>query len=338
MNDLTASCNELLTPLFLTAGAVIHALDNEQDVRKFGGLQQILLFSYTCLLIGNLALVGTPFLTGFYSKDVILELASAYYSLSANFGLLLTTFSVLTTSYYSFRLLFMVFHSADTQRQSLKTTNLSKQSAKASHDAPWVMMGVLIFLSLGSIYAGWFFKPMFIGLGTDFWNNSLLIHPQSCVAVESEFLPQSVKLLPLGATLFGGLLAYGFVNFNVQKSYALASGNLKHVYAFLNQRWLYDKLLNETIAYPSFKLGFSFVKVFDKGLLELLPVFGLALPRGLTRLSSKLAQTQSGLIPHYATLMIFTALVALTLLSFENAVLFLDTRIALLLASALIFI
>ena len=328
--------NELLTPLFLTAGAVIHALDNEQDVRKFGGLQQILLFSYTCLLIGNLALVGTPFLTGFYSKDVILELASAYYSLSANFGLLLTTFSVLTTSYYSFRLLFMVFHSAD--GQSLKTTNLSKQSAKASHDAPWVMMSVLIFLSLGSIYAGWFFKPMFIGLGTDFWNNSLHIHPQNCVAVESEFLPQSVKLLPLGASVFGGLLAYGFVNFNVQKSYALASGNLKHVYAFLNQRWLYDKLLNETIAYPCFKLGFSFVKVFDKGLLELLPVFGLALPRGLTSLSSKLALTQSGLIPHYATLMIFTALVALTLLSFENAVLFLDTRIALLLASSLIFI
>ena len=145
MNDLTASCNELLTPLFLTAGAVIHALDNEQDVRKFGGLQQILLFSYTCLLIGNLALVGTPFLTGFYSKDVILELASAYYSLSANFGLLLTTFSVLTTSYYSFRLLFMVFQVVATKpksrlRRSLKpfvkrsarTTKIFQQSSRVT--------------------------------------------------------------------------------------------------------------------------------------------------------------------------------------------------------------
>lgn len=319
--------------LFLTAGAVIHALDNEQDVRKFGGLQQILLFSYTCLLIGNLALVGTPFLTGFYSKDVILELAFSQYSLSANFGYALTCFSVLTTSYYSFRLLFLVFHAVKS-----KTSNLYKQSAIHSHDADYVMIGVLGFLALGSIYAGWLFKPMFIGLGSDFWNNSIFIMPQQCVMVESEFLPQSVKLLPLAATLLGGVLAYSFIVLRVRWSYDSASRTLRSVYTFLNQRWLYDKLLNEGIGYPCYKLGFSFVKVFDKGLLELLPVFGVALPRSLQSLSLKLGWTQSGLIYHYATIMIFTALCALTLLSFDSAVLFVDGRVAMLMASALIFI
>lgn len=316
--------------LFLTAGAVIHALANQQDIRKFGGLQQVLIFSYTSLLIGTLALVGTPFLTGFYSKDVILELAYARYSLSANFSYLLTTFSVLTTSYYSFRLLFMCFNT-----QGLKVTNLHKDSAKHVHDADWVMLLVLVILALGSIYAGWFFKPMFIGLGTDFWNNSLVMHQSSNVFIEAEFLPQSVKLLPLLGTILGGVLAYVFTILYVKQSYAYASTYLRQLFIFLNQRWLYDKLLNELIAYPGYRLGFTFVKVFDKGLLELLPIFG-ALPQSLKALYIKLGSTQSGLIYHYAAIMIVTALCALTLLSFGDIILFVDARLGIMMIAALL--
>ena len=172
--------------LFLTAGAVIHALANEQDVRKFGGLQQILIFSYTMLLIGTLALVGTPFLTGFYSKDVILELSCSRYSLSANFSYLLTSFSVLTTSYYSFRLLFMTYHSI-LGKHGNKVTNLHKANVSEAHDADWVMGSVLVILALGSLYAGWLCQAMFIGMGTDFWNNSLFLKPGCGTLVEAEF-------------------------------------------------------------------------------------------------------------------------------------------------------
>jgi NADH-ubiquinone oxidoreductase chain 5 len=314
---------------------VIHALANEQDIRKFGGLQQILIFSYTCLLIGTLALVGTPFLTGFYSKDVILELAYARYSLSANFSYLLTCFSVLTTSYYSFRLLFMTFFSHPSTLVP-KTSNLHKSNAKNAHDADIVMAGVLIILALGSIYAGWFFKPMFIGLGSDFWNNSLMIQPGASMSVEAEFLPQTVKLLPLIGTTLGAILAYTLTMISVKRSYLYAAYSLRSVYLFLNQRWLYDKLLNELVAYRCYKLGFSFVKVFDKGLLELLPIFGLGLPRSLKSLYIKLGATQSGLIYHYAILMIFTALISLTVLSFDNLQLFLDARVAMLMGATLL--
>lgn len=350
--------------LFLTAGAVIHALANEQDIRKFGGLQQTLIFSYTALLIGTLALVGTPFLTGFYSKDVILEFAYARYNVAAHFSYALTCFSVFTTSYYSFRLLFFCFNTGNSNiiqnlnfaqnaeknnanglfktevlplRQSVKYTNLYKQYVN-THDADWVMASVLFVLAVGSIYAGWLFRPMFIGLGSDFWNNSLFIKPNNGLMVEAEFLPQFVKLIPLVLTVTGALVAYLFTVIWVFQAYQLGSTYFRSLYLFLNQRWFYDKLLNEMLGYSGYKLGFDFVKVFDKGLLEILPIFGLGLPRFLKSVYIRLGATQSGLIYHYAIIMILAALCALTILSFTNLILFIDFRIFVLMLACLLLV
>lgn len=345
--------------LFLTAGAVIHALANEQDIRKYGGLQQILIFSYSCLLIGTLALVGTPFLAGFYSKDVILELAASRYSLSADFAYLLTCFSVLTTSYYSFRLVFFCFQGdlkskVDFNKSELKYksvsshkavqfftrhgkyTNLHKQTVKHAHDADWVMGLVLAFLALGSIYVGWAFKPMFISLGSDFWNNSIYMHHANVTLVEAEFLPQTIKLIPLILTICGALVAYIFTSVWVARSYNLVLAYFRPLILFLSQRWFYDKLLNEGLAYPAYSTGFNFIQVFDKGLLELLPIFGLGLRASLQNLYTKLGSTQSGLIYHYATIMILSALIGLVLLSFSDLVLTIDYRIFAILMSGLI--
>jgi NADH-ubiquinone oxidoreductase chain 5 len=356
-----------LTLLFLTAGAVIHALANEQDIRKFGGLQQILIFSYTALLIGTLALVGTPYLTGFYSKDVILEFAIARYSIAAHFSYALTGFSVFTTSYYSFRLLFFCFNSGKHTseatikiknlsngqeepffkkgllknslplKNSVKYTNIYKQYASAQ-DADWVMCAVLFILAIGSIYAGWFFRPMFIGLGSDFWNNSIFIKPNNGLMIEAEFLPPFIKIIPLVLTLAGALLASQFTLVWVTQAYMLASTYFRALYLFLNQRWFYDKLLNEVIGYSSYKLGFDFVKIFDKGLLEMLPIFGLGLPKFLKSLYIRLGATQSGLIYHYATVMILATLCALTILSFTNLILFIDFRIFVLMLVCLLIV
>lgn len=258
-----------MTPLFLTAGAVIHALANEQDIRKFGGLQQILIFSYTALLIGTLALVGTPFLTGFYSKDVILEFAYARYNIAAHFSYALTGFSVFTTSYYSFRLLFLCFNSGNgtlkelnyqqkdsastlSLEKNIKYTNIYKQYAKAQ-DADWVMCTVLFILVVGSIYVGWFFRSMFIGIGSDFWNNSIFIKPNNGIMIEAEFLPPFIKIIPLILTLTGAVLASQFTLFWIYQAYILAYKYFKTFYLFFNQRWFYDKMLNEIIGYNSYK-------------------------------------------------------------------------------------
>lgn len=340
--------------LFLTAGAVIHALANEQDIRKLGGLQQVLIFSYTALLIGTLALVGTPFLTGFYSKDVILEFAYARYNIAAHFSYALTGFSVFTTSYYSFRLLFLCFNSGNrtfkelnyqqknsastlSLEKNIKYTNIYKQYAKAQ-DADWVMCTVLFILVIGSIYVGWFFRSMFIGIGSDFWNNSIFIKPNNGIMIEAEFLPPFIKVIPLILTLTGAVIASQFTLFWIYQAYILAYRYFKTFYLFFNQRWFYDKMLNEIIGYNSYKLGFDFIKVFDKGLLEILPIFGLGLPTFFKNLYVRLGSTQSGLIYHYATVMILGALCALTILSFTNLILFIDFRIFVLMLACLLVI
>jgi len=318
--------------LFLSAGAIIHALANEQDIRKYGGLTQVLVFSYTLVLIGSLALIGTPFLTGFYSKDFILELACARYALSVHFSYLIASFSVLTTSYYSFRLIFFCFNSYASSNynnkrfSNVKVSNLHKSNIVGAHDPDSVMSFSLVILALGSIFAGFLFKEMFIGVGTDFWNNAIFVNPNNSYFIEAEFLTLNVKLLPLILTFVGAFLAYLFNLYFIKRSYD-ASKYYKNYIMFLNQRWLYDKLLNDLIAYPSFKLSFNLIDVFDKGLLELLPVGTLGLTSKLKKLYTMLGTTQSGLIFHYAIIMIFSALIFFVVLTSPSIFLVCDLRI-----------
>ncbi|RYX81881.1 NADH-quinone oxidoreductase subunit L, partial [bacterium] len=178
--------------LFLSAGSVIHALSDEQDMRKMGGVVKLLPFTYGMMLIGSLSLTGFPFLTGFYSKDTILELAFANYTICGNFVYWLGAICVLFTSYYSFRLLFLAF---------LSPTNLYKSSLKKTHDAPFIMALPLILLAFGSIFVGYLGKDMMIGLGTNFWGNSLFVLPKNIYLLESEYIPQTQKMVPLFFTL-----------------------------------------------------------------------------------------------------------------------------------------
>lgn len=145
--------------LFLSAGAIIHSLSNEQDVRKFGGLISLLPFTSTMFLIGTLSLIGLPFLTGFYSKDLILELALTKYSLEGSFTYSLGIITAFLTSFYSFRLFYMTF---------LYQNNSFRQVINHVHELPVKMAIALGILSLGSIFFGYFAKDLLVGLGTNF--------------------------------------------------------------------------------------------------------------------------------------------------------------------------
>ncbi|KAL2971152.1 hypothetical protein AAZX31_15G178700 [Glycine max] len=135
--------------LFLSAGSVIHAMSDEQDMRKMGGLASSFPFTYAMILMGSLSLIGFPFLTGFYSKDVILELAYTKYTISRNFAFWLGSVSVLFTSYYSFRSLFLTF---------LVPTNSFGRDILQCHDVPIPMAIPLILLALGSLFVGYLAK------------------------------------------------------------------------------------------------------------------------------------------------------------------------------------
>ena len=145
--------------LFLGAGSVIHALSDEQDMRKMGGLVKILPFTYTAMLVGSMALMGFPFLTGFYSKDVILEVAYGSFTVEGRFVHTLGILAAFFTAYYSTRLLSLTF---------LRSVNGSRVAYENAHESPFAMMFPLFILSFGSLFIGYLSRDMMIGLGSDF--------------------------------------------------------------------------------------------------------------------------------------------------------------------------
>jgi NADH-ubiquinone oxidoreductase chain 5 len=145
--------------LFLGAGSVIHAVADEQDMRKMGGLRKLVPFTYSVMMIGSLALMGFPFLTGFYSKDVILEVAFGKYTSSGHFAYILGSMAAFLTAFYSMRLAYLTF---------LTNPNGYKPVIINAHDSSLRMALPLAIMSIPSIFIGYLTKDMFIGLGSDF--------------------------------------------------------------------------------------------------------------------------------------------------------------------------
>ena len=306
--------------LFLSAGSVIHALGDEQDMRKMGGLVRLLPFTYSMMVLGSLALVGFPYLTGFYSKDVILEVAYAKYTLSGNFAYWLGTVSALLTSYYSFRLLYLTF---------LASPQMLKSSVTNVHDAPFLMGFSLCCLAFGSIFGGFLTKDMMIGLGTNFWGTALFTLPKNTLIVESEYIPQAIKFIPIIFSLLGALFAVNFNGFGSAFSYFLKTSTVgKQVYIFLNKRWLFDKVYNDFLASPSLNFGYTTsFQLIDKGFLE---AFG---PTGVIQQSffmrKFMKQLHTGSVYQYAFMMFLslTILLAFLVIATTNLAAFLDGRL-----------
>jgi len=295
--------------LFLSAGSVIHAMNNEQDLRKMGGLINLLPFTYTMILIGSLALMGFPFLSGFYSKDVILETAYASYSISGHFAFWLGSLSALFTSFYSIRLIFLTF---------LNEVNSAKIIIKNVHDAPFLMAFPMALLSFFSIFIGYLSKDIFVGLGTPFWGNSLSINNANYLMyLEIEFLPFHIKILPVVFSLTGTVLAclyYNFFykNFNILKS----SRQTYFIYNFLNKKWYFDKMYNEFIVQSFITLGYNFTySSQDRGFLEIFGPTGLS--SSIFRLSTKLNKIQTG-FPYHQALFIISGFFLLIFLFIGN--------------------
>ena len=152
--------------LFLGSGSVIHAFKDEQDIRNMGGVRKKLPYTYMFMLIGTLALTGFPFLSGFYSKDAIIEFAYLRNSSLGNYAATVGIFTAFLTSIYSWRLFFKTFHGS---------FNNKKFSIQETHESPMIMLVPLLFLSVGAIFAGYYFKDVFIGHhSNDFWQTSIL--------------------------------------------------------------------------------------------------------------------------------------------------------------------
>lgn len=280
--------------LFLSAGSVIHALNDEQDMRRMGGLLQVLPYTYVMILIGSLALMGFPFLTGFYSKDVILEIAYAKYSLHGTFAHWLGVLSAGITAFYSFRLIYLTF---------ISNPNGFKNAMQNAHDAPLAMAIPLFILCIGSIFVGYFTKDLFIGLGTPFWNNAIFIAPENLTMIDAEFIPTHIKWLPVIVSLLAAGLSMTTFHFFKDFLFDVCTQSTgRIIYIFLNRRWLFDRLQNDLIGSVILKLGYhTTYKLIDKGVIEICGPKGLSF---LTLVFSKqVTNLQSGLVHQYAFIM-----------------------------------
>jgi len=208
--------------LFLGAGSVIHAVADEQDMRKLGGLKRLLPFSYSIMLIGSLALMGFPFLTGFYSKDTILEVAYAKYTVWGHFSYYLGTFAAFFTAFYSIRLLFLVF---------LAEPNGNRAVIVNAHEGSWRIGFPLFILSILSISIGFLTRDLFIGFGTDFWGSAIFVLPENYTLSDIEFIDIFYKLLPLIFSISGASFAYFLFCFNLSSFYKIKqTKNFKLIY------------------------------------------------------------------------------------------------------------
>ena len=295
--------------LFLGAGSVIHSVNDEQDIRKMGGLKQLVPYTYSLMIIGSLALIGFPFLTGFYSKDLILEVAFGKFTTIGRFGYYLGTFGAFCTAFYSTRLVYLTF---------LAKPNGYKQILCYAIDSSYNICVSLGLLAIPSLFVGFFTKDMFVGVGTNFWGGSIYVSPLNMNTVDSEFIIHFYKILPVLLSLFGGITAFIFYKFKSKFLFKIQISFFgKNLYNFLNKKWFFDKIYNEQFGQFFFNVGYTIsYKLIDRGLIELLGPFGFV--RILTKTARIISKLQSGFIYHYTFLFLIGISYLLSIFQFYN--------------------
>ena len=289
--------------LFLGSGSVIHSFNDEQNINEMGAVYKKLPYTWILMIIGTLALTGFPFLSGFYSKDAIIEFAYLKGNTAGYYAVGIGVFTALLTSIYSWRLIFKTFHGK---------YNNKKLKIEEMHESPLVMLIPLIILSIGAIFSGFLFKDLFIGHGAEnhFWGESIkFLNPLS-----TEHPPLWIILItPILVILSIPISYYLFVK-NKEIPNQLAETN-KPIYDFLVNKWYFDELYDVIFIQPSKKISLFFWKNID---VKFIDRFG---PDGISslikNLSFKATKFQSGFIYQYAFIMLlgFSALLTFLILN-----------------------
>ena len=287
--------------LFLGAGSVIHALSNEQDLRKMGGIWRQVPVTYVMMWIGSLALAGFPFFAGFYSKDMILEAAYGAHTGMGMLAFWLGCAAALLTAFYSWRLLILAFHG---------TPRASDEVMAHVHESPNVMTLPLVPLALGAIFAGWMGYDLFVGHHwQDFWGASIFILPSHDAMEAAHHVPTWVKLLPIGLATAGVVGAY-IAYIRLPWLPISVAGRAGALYRFLFNKWYFDELYDRIFVGPAVRIGRLLWVRGDKGVIDHYGPDGLSAL--VARLSGRLVQMQTGYVYHYAFAMMIGVVVLLT--------------------------
>ncbi len=285
--------------LFLGSGSVIHAFKDEQDIRNMGGVRKKLPYTYILMLVGTLALTGFPFLSGFYSKDAIIEFAFLKNTSLGNYAVFIGIFTAFLTSIYSWRLFFKTFHGE---------YNNKKISINDTHESPLVMLIPLVFLGIGSIAAGYFFKEIFIGHNsTSYWQSSIFFLKE----IKHTHIPLWFLLItPILVTISIPIVYFYYIR-NTEILSQFKKTNLP-LYNFLLNKWYIDELYDYIFVKPLKKIGSFFWKQGDEGTIDRFGPDGIS--KIIKTISNKAGHFQTGFIYDYAFVMLIGLSILLTYL------------------------
>ena len=290
--------------LFLAAGSVIHAMSDEQDMRKMGGLGRLIPWTCAVMWIGSLSLAGIPPFAGAYSKDAIVSAAYASGTGVGMYGFLCTILAAFLTAFYSWRLLFMTFHGKP---------RADHHVMEHVHESPAVMLVPLVLLAIGAVVAGKVLDGAFIGEGWQaFWNGSIFVAANNHVLAAIEQVPAWVDYAPLAVGLAGIALAYLMYIANPLLPHRLAT-SFPGIYQFLLNKWYFDELYDRIFVQPMFRVARALWQIGDATLID-------GVPNGLAELatdsSRQVVKLQTGNLAAYAFSMLIgvVALVSVFLL------------------------
>ena len=288
--------------LFLGAGSVIHAVNDEQDIRKMGGLSSYIPFTHMLMLIGTISLMGFPFTAGYYSKDAIIESAYLASSGFSSYAFIIGLLGVLMTSFYSWRLMFLTFNG---------TSRIEEKDISRIHESPNVMLIPLIILAIGALFSGYFFKDYFIGSNSElFWGNSIALHHH-----DEHHIPFLIYYAPMLLGFLGLFLAWYMYlkNKSIPGKIVKLNGPL---YQFLLNKWYFDELYEFIFVRPAKAIGHFLWKVFDGRIIDGFGPDGIA--KVVLDLSIRAKRIQSGYIYHYAFAILIGVSLFITYFIYRN--------------------
>ncbi|HEX5932304.1 MAG TPA: NADH-quinone oxidoreductase subunit L [Methyloceanibacter sp.] len=286
--------------LFLGAGAVIHALHHEQDLRRMGALRRVLPFTWAMMLIGTLSLTGFPFTAGFVSKDAIIESTYAAHSWVGMYAFVLTVVAAVLTSFYSWRLMFLAFEGKPRE---------PKELLEHAHEPNLTMTVPLAVLALGALLTGGLFAHLFIGTEqAEFWRGSLVVH-------EHHHVPLWVVLAPSVAMALGFAVAWYFYITNPLVPFGLAK-RFRGAYQFLLNAWYFDALYDALFVRPALRLGRFLWKTGDGTIIDGIGPDGVA--ARVIDIANRAIRLQTGYIYHYAFVMLIGVALLITYFLFAG--------------------
>jgi NADH-quinone oxidoreductase subunit L len=279
--------------LFLGAGAVIHAMSGEQDMRRMGGLWKLIPVTYVLMWIGSLALAGIWPFAGFYSKDIILEAAYAAGTGIGRYAFWMGILAAFLTAFYSWRVLIMTFHGKP---------RADDHTMAHVHESPAVMLIPVGVLAVGAVVAGFAGYSAFVGHDwRQFWGASIMVLAEHTVLEDAHYVPSWVVLSPLVAAVSGIALAVVMYAIKPDLPRVLAE-RFNAIYLFVLNKWYFDELYNAVFVRPSFRIGRGLWKGGDSFVID---GFG---PDGIAAVTSNLARRtrrlQTGYVYHYAFAML----------------------------------